>query len=690
MAAQPKPLRFLFSKYAALAPNRTSQPEPQQEVQPHGALRPLKLPGWSKAGSLSDLHLLGSDVSQSKLDRIHVFLALSEVPGRSPPSVVDSSVGTSSTQDTVASRGQSRGRPRVAGGGRGSACGSPTRFRSRSQEFENIYRLAASRCSPEFLRNGRFHLGNSAHPLTSSYPSVHSPPGISNNKPAQLNGKHNIQKHYAGFITLNSKRPDSANSNNLSTRGEDAASTRGITQVMIEERRNTNTDLYGSLRPAHLLNYSYQDLNSMIGGNYPYPSNSRLCQRPPPGRVAKRRDETETGVSTVEQEQRIPARQLLRCPSLSTVDADRLDSSCYHYLLEEFSSDSESSALISGASDGASSKVSARAQRPSTSGTEATTQRLRNLYTRTTDLSSPPSQTQSILPSGIPGISGAPVAPSSIAKSPELPWPPHYALNPPWTSYEDIQALNGMDLGYLSRRTRRSRDRERYRKSGGMWGKDYEIKGNPKGKVHVVPSHVDTECEQCNVYNTHCAKHKAPEQSACPSSPLSNSTQTAENNHNINKDNHKPSFSSQHSQTKEENNRVSPSKLYLPPPTATTNSSLKVNIGIKDKHSASTCRTRANVPSIHARHEKPMSGTRPPSKGTLLLGTPGKTSFLVDSSALGQSLTRHPTSADPRPGQEVLASSDSRTHQTHQRKPRSSVAYSWDRASKVSFVNTTV
>ena len=669
MAAQPKPLRFLFSKYAALAPNRTSHPEPQQELQPHGILRPLKLPGWSKAGSLSDLHLLGSDVSQSKLDRIHVFLTLSEVPGRSPPSVVDSSAGTSTTQDT-ASGGQSRERRRVAGGGRGSSSGSPTRFRSKSQEFENIYRLAASRCSPEFLKNGRIHLGSSAHQLASSYQSVHSPTGNNRAKTQLQISKHRNQKHN---LSLNSKRPESANSNDLSIRGEEAAPTRGVMQVMIEERRNPVINGNGFQRPAEPLSYSYQDLNIMIGGNYPAKPRR---QRDLSAKQNNRHIEANSDYSTVEREQRIPAGQLQRCPSLSTVDADRLDSSCYHYLLEGLTSDIGSSTLTSDDSDGAFSKVSALAQRPSTSGTEATAQRLRNLHTRTTYLSSPPSQIQSILPLGIQGMPGAP---SSGAKSPELPWPPRYALNPPWITYKDLQTQNGPDFGFCNKRSRRVKDREKYRKTGETWDKGFDVSGQLKRKVHIVPSHVSTDCEQCNFYNTHSAKHKTQTQLECTSSPASNDTQTSQRNQTSN-GHHKLILTNQHNEQKEENSDESPSKACLPPPTATTNSSLKVNIGIKESHSATP---------VQVRHGKALPSSKSFTKGTLLLGKSHKTPLYLDN-VTNQHHNRHITSKDKPTRQDVPASSDNLNQESQQHKSRFNVAYSWDRASKVSFVNSSV
>ncbi|GFS04167.1 hypothetical protein ElyMa_006488800 [Elysia marginata] len=686
MAAQHKPLRFLFSKYAALAPTKGSHVEAEQgALQHHNVLRPLKLPGWSKAGSLSDLHLLESDVSQSKLDRIQVFLALSKVPGRSPPSVVNSSTGTSVT----ASCGQSRGRPRAARGDRVSSSESPTRFRSRSQEFENIYRLAASRCSHELLKNGRLHLGSSAHQLGSSYPTTctHSPTDkSSNSKRIQINGKNNSQKQNRATLSLTLKRPESANSNDLSIRGEEAAPTRAVMQVKIEEKRNTNTDGYASLRPAHPLNFSYQDLNIMISGNYPVQSQNH---RGPSSKLSKRRDEPCAGVSSVEREQRIQARQIPRCPSLSTVDADRLDSSCYHYLLDGYTSSSGSSTLTSDDSEGASSKVSARAQRPSTSGTEATAQRLRNLHTRTTDLSSPPSQTQSVLPQGVPGMFGAPSAPSNSVKSPELPWPPRYALNPPWTSFDDIQAQNGPDFGYCNKRSRRFKDREKYNKTGALWASEFADKGHQNGKVHVVPSHVSTECEQCNLYNSQCAKHQTRKHQALLSSPLSNDIATADGN-NVTNSYHKPLHPHQRNKSREDNSICSPSKLYLPPPTAaTTNSSLNVNIGIKEPYSASTSRTRATANSVQVHYDKYMPNTRSQPRGTLPLDKPSKTSLFVDN-VTNQAYNRHQTSNDPLAKQTASSSSDHRSPQSHPRKPRSGVAYSWERASKVSFVNTTV
>ncbi|RUS76417.1 hypothetical protein EGW08_015827 [Elysia chlorotica] len=692
MATQPKPLRFLFSKYAALAPNRAS-PEAQ------GILRPLKLPSWGKSGSLSDLHLLGSDVSQSKLDRINLFLALSEIPGRSPPSLVDSTAGTNTSQDTT-SCGQSRGRPRGPdGGGRGSLSGSPTsRFRSKSQEFENIYRLAAARCSPEFLKNGRVHVGSSTHKLIHTN---HSPPGNNGiRKHEQISKPYKNQKHIK--LSLNPKRPESETSNDLSIRDEEnALPTLGVMHVMIEERRNTGTDGgRGSLRPAHPLSYSYQDLNAIIGGGYP------ARQRRQRGFSAKRvnchgegsRDEASPG----DREQRIPAGQLPRCPSLSTVDADRLDSSCYHYLLEGLSSSSASSTLSSDHSDdGQFSKVSARAQRPSTSGTEATALRIRNLHTRTTDLSSPPAQSQvgCVLPLGMQAV-----APSSGVRSPELPWPPRYALSLPWVTHEDIQANNAPDFGVCGRQARRLRDRNRDRNRGvgQTWDKDFGVSGlYSRRKVHVVPSHVSTDSEQLNACDSQYAKYKARNETfpEVTSTPSHNDTQTSNKNHFNTCNNNgfnKHLFSNHHNQRKgERTNGHPPSpEQYLPPPTATTtNSSLKVNIGVKDPSSASPARARiVAAAAAIPREERAPSNTRPITRGTLLVGKPDKPPLCTAASnGSNQTSFRHISSRDHRASRQDPSGFSDQVNQPNQpRKTRSSVSYSWDRASKVSLVNTTV
>ncbi|GFN81028.1 hypothetical protein PoB_000753400 [Plakobranchus ocellatus] len=672
MTAQQKPLRFLFSKYAALAPNGTSPPGSKQQ-QPYDSLRSLKVPGWSKSGSLGDLHLLASDISQSKLDRIHIFLALSEVPGQSPASVMDSSVGSSSILDT-GSCGQSRGTTRAGEGGRGSRVGSPARFRSRSQEFESIYRLAASRCSPEFLKNGFWHTEYYAQKTSYFQNSISHQGGqsamlINNNKQVDIHGKRTNKKQSS---SENTNKGESAKSNDISVRGEDTASTRDVLQLMIEERRHNNIDGCGSLRPAHQLSFSYQDLNNMIDGKYPISSRR---QRHPSAKHNKGLDEQKTYFT---QEQRVLAGQLPRCNSLSTVDADRLDSSCYHYLLERLSSDNSSGILTSEATERASSKASARAQRPSTSGTEATAQRLRNLHTRTTDLSSPPSQSrqQPILPPGLPGMSNAPLAPSSSIKSPELPWPPCYALIPSWPSYEDIQTLNGPGD---NRRNRRTKDCEKYRKIDGIWEKGPQTPLHLKNKIHIVPSHTTTICEKCNLFNTQCAQHTSSMKSKRPTSPK-NAVENLENVLQGNNYHKQPLPQNQitHNRKIKSNGQ---SKYYFPPATANTNSSMKVNIGIKEPFSATISKAHIAPTSKEFQYGQCLSNPKPLVNGNL------------DRILNVDSISNHRHHFISSNSSSVPSSSnysDRLKRQNQPQKSRSSVSYSWDRASKVSFVNTII
>nr|KAG5703195.1 hypothetical protein BaRGS_027360 [Batillaria attramentaria] len=244
-----------------------------------------------------------------------------------------------------------------------------------------------------------------------------------------------------------------------------------------------------SRRAAGVWNYHFQS-NSQPPDSRGYADSSDVSSSQLPPAVPNRRDYAAGS----------PPDNLYS-DTASSFDADRVDFEQFDYVFDRFSiSSTDSDTTLSGQESDART-FSARAQRPSTTDTVATQQRL--VETRASGILPPAS----------------PISPRMTSDQRHRggeSWPPQYTVVPSWPALDDPFRFQYRGCGVhrdIMRRLHKSRGKRHQNRKGS--DAEQQQKQPQKLKV-VVPSHTNTECAECKLYG----QNHHPSTPCPPNTPL--------------------------------------------------------------------------------------------------------------------------------------------------------------------------